>query len=593
MDVDVGLEEWDAVMDAFSRGSVDIVTGMVRSAERERQFDFSITHAGIFYCLFVPKGSAIQTIDDARGKSIIVHARAYAHDWLVARQITDRIAAVSSPQKALQLLADGRYDCAIVERLSALNWLQALKIDTIAMAGPPLLCAPYAFAVKKGDDRLLARVNEGIHLMHQNGVYDALYRKWFSVTDAHARRLNMIRMGALILAVVVGLVVSVFIWNLALKRMVQRRTTALRQSQRRFEELCDLLPQTVFETDAAGRIIFLNRSGHDMLGLSEERIRGGVVLSDFLPGELNLNAGMPAADPRGKVCRVSGPGSDSFPALFYATPTTPHDGRPGLRGLLVDISFQKELERQVIESQKLEALGRLAGGVAHDFNNIITGISAYAQLIGKQPRPAETVADHADRILIGCDRAKDLVRHFLITAGRRIPQKQEVRLGRVVTEVFSLLQPTFGLNIRFNNTVDGRNDAVWAEPALVFQVLMNLCVNGAQAMSDSGGLLTIGLFDEAESEPDASSGPPRRTLFITDTGPGIDPELQERIFEPFFSTRGKENGAGIGLYVVVQALSDMGGSIRVQSETGKGTTFIVSLPVLPPPAEGVHSDGPV
>ena len=254
MDVDIGLDAWETVRQDFTRGNIHLVTGMIRSAQREKLFDFSITHAGVFYCLFVRKGSSIKTIDDARGKEILVHAQAYSHDWLVDHNITDHIIPVPSPQEALQRLAEGRYDCAVIERLSALNLLSYFKIDTITMAGPPLMCAPYAFAVQKGNNRLLARLNEGIHLMHQNGVYEDLYRKWFSVADAQARRMAMVRAGALVLAAIAGIAVSIFIWNIALKRKVRRRTTALLHSDRRFQELCDLLPQTVFEIDAKGQI---------------------------------------------------------------------------------------------------------------------------------------------------------------------------------------------------------------------------------------------------------------------------------------------------------------------------------------------------
>jgi two-component system sensor histidine kinase EvgS len=593
MNVDIGLDAWETVREAFTNGNIHLVTGMIRSAEREKQFDFSITHAGVFYCLFVRKGSPIQTIDDARGKQILVHAQAYSQDWLVDRDITDQIIPVSSPQEALQMLADGRYDCAVVERLSALMLLDYFKIDNVALTGPPLTCAPYAFAVQKGNDRLLAKLNEGIHLMHQNGVYEDLYRKWFSVADAHARRQAMLRAGALMLAAVLGLAVAVFVWNIALKRMVRRRTTALRRSDNRFQELCDLLPQTVFETDAKGHITFLNRSGLDMLGLGEASIPNGIELSDFLPGEPDLDEWAQTGDCRGKACVVSGPDIEAFPALLYATPVVSGGIRSGLRGLLVDITFQKELEKQVIESQKLEALGRLAGGVAHDFSNIVTGISAYAQLLRNQPHHGDTVADRADSILTGCDRATDLVRHFLATAGRRQAEKEPVRLGQAVAEVFKLLHPTYGLSIMFHNTIDDENDTVWAEPALVFQVLMNLCVNSAQAMSDSGGTMTVGLMHDAAAGQAAPNTLPQRVIFIADTGPGIEPELQGRIFEPFFTTRGKDSGTGIGLFVVCQALSDMGGAVRVESEPGKGATFIVSLPAAQLPANGIVPDAPV
>jgi signal transduction histidine kinase len=228
--------------------------------------------------------------------------------------------------------------------------------------------------------------------------------------------------------------------------------------------------------------------------------------------------------------------------------------------------------------------------VAHDFNNIITGISAYALMIRKQPNHGNAVTNSAESILTGCDRATDLVRHFLATAGRRQAEKQPVRLGQVVSEVFQLLQPTYGLNITFHNTIGSDNDTVMVEPALVFQVLMNLCVNGVQAMSNRGGALTVGLMDDAAADRESSNVAPRRVLFVADTGPGIEPELRERMFEPFFTTRGKDNGTGIGLFVVCQALSDMGGAIRVESDPGKGATFIVSLPAAPSPAHGIHPD---
>jgi PAS domain S-box-containing protein len=578
MNVDIGLDAWETVFEDLAKGNIHLVTGMVRSVEREQQFDFSITHAGVFYCLFVRRGSPIRNIDDARGKEILVHAQAYSQDWLANRHITDRIISASSPQEALQLLADGRHDCAIIERLSALELLDYFKIDNVVMAGPPLMCAPYAFAVQKGDDRLLAKLNEGIHLMHQSGVYEDLYRKWFSVADAHARRLAMFRTGALVLAAALGLAVVVFVWNIVLKRLVQRRTIALRHSDRRFQELCDLLPQTVFETDAEGRITFLNRSGFDMLGVDEASITNGIRLSDFLSGEPDPDQLAYRGVRRGNALVVNGPDGVTFPALLYVTPVLSKGSHAGLRGLLVDITFQKELEKQVIESQKLEALGQLAGGVAHDFSNIITGISAYAQLIRKQPHNENTVVDGSEKILTGCERATDLVRHFLVTAGRRQPEKQRVRVGLLISEIFKLLQPTYGLNTTFHNIISGQDDAVWAEPALVFQVLMNLCVNSAQAMSDSGGAITVGLMDDDVADRGSSTVVPQRVIFITDTGPGIQPAIRQRIFEPFFTTREKENGTGIGLFVVRQALSDMRGAVRVESEPGKGATFIVSLP---------------
>ena len=579
MDINIVLDDWENIPEALASGKAHLVTGMIRSADRERQFDFSIAHAGVFYCLFVRKTSSIKSIEDAREKAILVHAKAYSHEWLTKRKITNRIIPMPSPQEALRQLADGRYDCAVVERLSALTLLNKYKIENVVMVGPPLLCAPYAFAVKKGEDRLLAMLNEGLHLMHQGGIYDDLYRKWFSVADADARRMVLVRNGLLILAGVISLLIVVLIWMVSLKRLVRQRTADLMKSERRFQELGDLLPQTVFETDAGGRLSFLNHSGFEMLGVNPNQPLGEMNLFDFVSEIDGLDALLESDDQRGTNCRVRVSARGAFPALLYATPVMSAQHHIGWRGILVDITFQKELEKQVIEAQKMEAIGRLAGGVAHDFNNIVTGISAYAHSIRELPHDTVSVIDSADKILIGCDRASDLVRHFLVTAGRRQVEKQTVRLKAVVDEVFKLLQPTCGSSINLDNRMVDENDVVWAEPALVFQVLMNLCVNGVQAMADNGGALTVGLNDDSTLE-DARSQE-QRTFFVSDQGPGIDHEIIDRIFEPFFTTRRQKNGTGIGLFVVSQALSEMGGSIRVESDPGHGTSFIVSMPTMP------------
>jgi len=171
----------------------------------------------------VRKGSPIQSIDDLREKEILVHAQAYSHDWLTDHHVTDQIIAVSSPQEALQLLASGRHDGAVIDRLRA-----------------------------------------------------------------------------------------------------------LRHSDRRFQELCDLLPQTVFETDANGHITFLNRSGLDMLGLDEETVLTGIHLSNFLPGDPDLDEWAHTGDQCGKTCVVSGPDIDAFPALLCATPVVSGGGYSGL-----------------------------------------------------------------------------------------------------------------------------------------------------------------------------------------------------------------------------------------------------------------------
>ena len=124
MNIRIVLENWENAPDALASGKADLIAGMIRSAQRERQFDFSMAHTGVYYCLFVRKNSTLKTIADLRGKAVLVHAKAYSHEWLVSRSFTDRIIPMPSPQAALRQLAEGRYDCAVIERLSALTLLR-------------------------------------------------------------------------------------------------------------------------------------------------------------------------------------------------------------------------------------------------------------------------------------------------------------------------------------------------------------------------------------------------------------------------------------------------------------------------------------
>ena len=574
MDVDFVMDDWEKAPEALASGKADLITAMILSNQRHRQFDFSMAHAGVFYCLFARKGSRIESIEDAKGKEILVQAKVYGQEWLQHHDITDRLVTFSTPREVLGQLAAGRGDCAVVERLSGLMLLQEFKIENVGLVGSPLVCAPYAFAVKKGNHQLLTKLNEGIHLLHQDGTYDDLYRKWFSIADFHARRMALIRNGLLALAGVVCLMVGVLVWNVTLKRLVAKRTAQLKTSEKRFQELSDLLPQIVFETDADGWLTFLNQSGFDMLGLEHNRSLDTFTLADFIPEMTGFEDWLQDNALNGKTCRVKGQGTGPFPALLFVSPMGSAQDHVGWRGILVDITFQKELERQIIEAQKLEAVGKLAGGVAHDFNNIIAGICGYAYSVKKNPHDIGSVTDGAEKIIMGCDRAGDLVRHFLVTAGRRKAEKQTVQLKGVVDEIFKLLQPTCRSKVKLDNRITDDNDTIWAEPVLVFQVLMNLCVNGVQAMIDKGGTLTVGLG--------AQSTQTLRELFVSDQGPGIEAEIRDRIFEPFFTTKQAGKGTGIGLFVVSQSLASMGGTIRVESRPGRGATFIVCMPAVPP-----------
>jgi|GEM_PF-1557704 len=236
------------------------------------------------------------------------------------------------------------------------------------------------------------------------------------------------------------------------------------------------------------------------------------------------------------------------------------------------------IEKQLLHSQKLEAVGTLAGGVAHDINNILTSIWGHAQLLEIRFTEGPGL-ESIQGILKGCRRARDLARQILLFSRKQEPELLPVHVEEIVDETWKLLRATFPSTIRMNFEVGKSLLPVMGESSQLHQVLMNLCTNASHAMSSNGGTLTVSVG--MSSDIIGRNGPiPVVKIQVSDTGSGIPPEVMPRIFEPFFTTKGPGKGTGLGLSVVHGIIHNHKGSITVSSEIGKGTTFEILLPAL-------------
>lgn len=251
----------------------------------------------------------------------------------------------------------------------------------------------------------------------------------------------------------------------------------------------------------------------------------------------------------------------------------------GIIGIAQNVTEQYRLERQLRHTQKMEAIGTLAGGVAHDFNNILTPIMGYAEIIRlkmKQDGLAEgAVFDYLDEILKAAKRAKLLVEQVL-TFSRSVEKKEVLQyLHPIVKEVLKLMRSTLPSTIVIQENIDEHCGRVLIDPVQLHQVLINLCTNAADAMAGRHGVMNVRLG----LAPQTGDGKDWLELTIADSGCGISEEHLERIFEPYFTTKEKTSGTGMGLAMVHGIISRQGGFIKVESEVGKGTTFRVYLPV--------------
>jgi len=251
-------------------------------------------------------------------------------------------------------------------------------------------------------------------------------------------------------------------------------------------------------------------------------------------------------------------------------------------------------EEKLMQSQKMEAIGQLAGGVAHDFNNILMSISGFASLILRKTDGDEKLNRYASEIGKSCDRAASLIKKLMAFSRKQVLAPRVIDLNQVTGGMLEMLQPLIGKRIQLEFRGDPALRRVKADPGEIEQVILNLVVNARDAMPDGGHIvIETGNRDSSSIDAPALGW---ALIRVSDTGTGINEMTMKRMFEPFFTTKEQGKGTGLGLATVFGIVQQSGGEINVESEVGKGTTFTILLPavawearrsttVIPPPAK--------
>jgi PAS domain S-box-containing protein len=368
--------------------------------------------------------------------------------------------------------------------------------------------------------------------------------------------------------------------------------------EHRLRAAVESAPSGLLMTDGDGRIVLVNREIERLFGYSREEMLGRPV--EFLVPERfrqqhpHFRQGFHASP----SARSMGAGRDLFglrkdgaevPIEIGLTPVATADGFFVIASI-VDITARKRaedqrlrLEQQLRHAQKMEAVGTLAGGIAHDFHNILGAIIGFAELLKEEVTGEQSQSD-LRQIILSADRGKELVERILAFSRRQEPLRRPVSLAPTVTEVSKLLRASLPPSIQIRLVVDAEAPRVMADPASVHQVLMNLGTNAAHAMP-SGGMFTISLETFVVPDtmprlrPELREG--RYALVTThDTGVGMDAAVRERAFEPFFTTKPPGSGTGLGLAVVHGIMKEHGGVIEIESEPERGTTIRCFFPAI-------------
>jgi signal transduction histidine kinase len=242
-----------------------------------------------------------------------------------------------------------------------------------------------------------------------------------------------------------------------------------------------------------------------------------------------------------------------------------------------DEEARRRLEEQLRQSQKLEAVGRLAGGVAHDFNNLLMVITAHGELLRRKLDSADPHLRKVQHMMNAADRASRLVRQLLAFSRSQDLDPRVLDLNGLLNETLPMLRPVLGTNVSLSTELDPHLGRVRADRAQLEQVLLNLAVNGRDAMP-AGGALIFRTENRLLEGPGPVAPGPYVILTVRDTGAGMDARTRTRVFEPFFTTKANGQGTGLGLAMAYGVVQQSGGHITVESEPGRGTAFHIHLP---------------
>ena len=362
----------------------------------------------------------------------------------------------------------------------------------------------------------------------------------------------------------------------------------LRKAKAFLETVLNTIPAPIFVKDADGRFLECNEAMSALVGKPREEIVGRTVM-DFLPPErarryheADLQA---MADGERLQYMEQVPNADGQPLdmILHKVPLPGPNGRcHGLVVVLLDITERKRAEAELLQAQKMESVGRLAGGVAHDFNNMLCVILGEAQLAMEQVDPSLPLYNELEEIQKAAQRSADLTRQLLAFARKQTIAPKVLDLNETISGMIKMLRRLIGEDI---DLVWMPGDGLWKvkmDPTQIDQILANLCVNARGAISGLGRIVieTRNAAFDVDSVPaiDGAAAGRYVALAVNDNGSGMDPETMDRIFEPFFTTKGLGTGTGLGLSMVYGIVRQNNGFIKLQSQPGQGTSFRIFFP---------------
>lgn len=595
----------------FMNGEFDLLQVYSQTESRETYADFTAPYLHLTGALFITKQPrVIRELGDLNGRDFaIIGEGSIGEKFLADRKLSARIVYVTSGEQALRWVDTGRVAAVFVSQLTALSVIERVGLSNVTVWEQPVsgYDVRHCMAVHENDSVLLSRLNEGLWILNQRGEYSTIYNKWFGhITSPVFTRDQLVRYTVAALAIGLAVAMLVLVRQMILSRRIVRQAAELREQRELLHALYDNVPTglTVIQDDGiTGRVVSINREAARLYGVKAPLESGCSLAALGLHPEVasHLETIIDHARRRHFQRREYALSAHSLVLDVMAVPLSDVSGTEFRFCIFAaDITERKRLDAEIAQSRKLLAVGELVGGIAHEFNNLLTPIMFTVSELQTRWKDDKELQDEVGLIAQASKRAADLTRR-LLTFGRRGDAKLEpLHLAQAVDSACALLRPTMDRRICWEIATPPALRPILFNSTDIHQMLLNLMLNARDTLMDklagpheSGWQpkITVSLNAFPSEANTLSREIPTRTLLgwqritVQDNGKGIPAQLVDRIFDPFFTTKEVGKGTGLGLATVWHLVSTSGGRIDVETTPGEGSAFHLWLPVWPLPRD--------
>jgi PAS domain S-box-containing protein len=586
LDIEISLGPWNEVREQLENADIDLLMGMYNTEERDLLVDFSTPHLIVSYSVFVRDDSDIDSLPETLGRIIIVQYNDLGYDFAITNRLTDSLLVKSTIVEALTSLSSGQGDCALISHQQGLVILNEMGITNVRATGSHILQVGYCFAVQEGNSALLNTLNEGLSNIRVNGIYDEIYNSWFGIQGISPRAslTKLARNAVAVSAVLVFLLLLFFCWSWSLKRKVRERTKELAEARNHIINIINSMPSVIIGLDGENRITLWNKAAEDETGYTALQALGNTL--DDMYGTVITEIKLLAGEPGEVTSKLTHLRGEDRAEIFSVFPLK-NGSAKGVVIRIDDISRSYSLEKELSQVHKMESIGQLAGGIAHDFNNMLAGILGAADVLSE--RVSESNKPLLGIILNSAERASELTRKLLAFSRKGKITSTPVDVHAAMENAVAILRNTLNRNVAIEVEAKANLCIVVGDDSQLQNIFLNLGINAGQSMQNGGrvSITTHNIYltsEDTEAENTFKLQPGTFIeITVTDTGSGIDHSIIPRIFEPYFTTKHISKGTGLGLASVYGSVLDHHGSIQVNSIIGKGTSFVILLPVTEEP----------